>query len=469
MQDKTLLVVEDSLIVNKHIEVCLKAEGYTVYSAFKPKEALDLLKERDFQLILLDVMLNDEIDGITLAREINELYNIPIIYLTALSDKETIERAKITQPYGYIIKPFNESELLTNIEVALHKSKFEQEIKRNRDFLETVLQHINESIIVTDEDGAVEYLNTSAENDLKTSFKELFRKNIDNAIYFSLVPWQDDSNVITYQDIVHSFAEKIEDKTVYLHLKAKGISVPAGDILIRQFYNSSNKGNSIIFIFNDITDRLRKLEIEKELSAKKLSLLIEGQELERARFSKEIHDGLGQILNLIKMKLEGEGKGGSNEETRKMVDEAIREVKRISNNLLPSLLNDFDLPTCLTHLARQYNNMSSTTISMYHQDVPSLSLNTKINGYRIVQEAVNNAIKHGKAKNITIQLNGIGNEIQLTVEDDGSGFNINQIDDLETHHGLQIMKQRVASLNGEINVESDKKLGTMIMVSFPVK
>ena len=123
-----ILIVEDEAIVAKDISVCLEKIGYEVLASFsKGEKALMYLEENTPDLVLMDIMLAGNISGIDASARIKKYYDIPVVFLTAYADEKTIERAKITEPYGYVIKPFKEIDLRTSIEMALYKFKKEKE------------------------------------------------------------------------------------------------------------------------------------------------------------------------------------------------------------------------------------------------------------------------------------------------------------------------------------------------------
>jgi len=145
MSKANILVVEDESIVSKDIQLSLKKLGYNVIgSATTGEKAIDLAISLQPDLILMDIMLKGDINGIRATKRIQTKVNIPVIYLTAYADENTLERAKVTQPYGYIIKPFKEIDLQTSIEMALYKFKKEQEILDDRNRLYSIVN--NESV-----------------------------------------------------------------------------------------------------------------------------------------------------------------------------------------------------------------------------------------------------------------------------------------------------------------------------------
>jgi len=145
MSKANILVVEDESIVSKDIQLSLEKLGYNVIgTANTGEKAIELAIELEPDLILMDIMLKGEINGIRATKRIQTKINIPVIYLTAYADESTLERAKVTQPYGYIIKPFNEIDIKTSIEMALYKHKKELDILDDRDRLYSIVN--NESV-----------------------------------------------------------------------------------------------------------------------------------------------------------------------------------------------------------------------------------------------------------------------------------------------------------------------------------
>ncbi|NEQ15577.1 MAG: response regulator, partial [Moorea sp. SIO3E2] len=116
-----VLVVEDEVIVAKTIASQLKQLGYMVSAtASSGSQAITKAAQTKPDLVLMDIFLKGKMDGITAARQIREHLRIPIVYLTAYGDEDTLQRAKVTQPFGYVTKPFNERDLRVAIEMALH-------------------------------------------------------------------------------------------------------------------------------------------------------------------------------------------------------------------------------------------------------------------------------------------------------------------------------------------------------------
>jgi two-component system response regulator LytT len=141
-----ILVVEDESIVAKDIQVCLKRLGYDVVGVVSSGEdAVEKARELDPDLVMMDIMLKGEMSGIDAANEIRRRKDIPVIFLTAYTDRDTVDKAKESEPYGYIIKPFKEIDIQTAIEIALYKHSKESEVRKERDLYYSMVEK-NDSV-----------------------------------------------------------------------------------------------------------------------------------------------------------------------------------------------------------------------------------------------------------------------------------------------------------------------------------
>lgn len=137
-----ILVVEDESIVAKDIQNSLKKLGYTVPAIVASGEkAIEEVEQSRPDLVLMDIMLKGDINGVEAANAIRENYDIPVIFLTAYADDNTLSKAKIAEPYGYIIKPFKEKELQTTIEMAMYKHEKDSLVKRERDLYHSIVEN----------------------------------------------------------------------------------------------------------------------------------------------------------------------------------------------------------------------------------------------------------------------------------------------------------------------------------------
>ena len=134
MHRNKILIVEDEILVADNIKKTIEKNGYDVASlAVSGEKALQIAEEEKPDLVLMDIVIKGEMDGIITAERISKQFGIPVIFLTAYSDEDTFKRAKITEPFGYITKPFERRQLCMAIEMALYKSKMEKERQKLQD------------------------------------------------------------------------------------------------------------------------------------------------------------------------------------------------------------------------------------------------------------------------------------------------------------------------------------------------
>ncbi|MFO0321041.1 MAG: LytTR family transcriptional regulator DNA-binding domain-containing protein [Bacteroidota bacterium] len=139
-------IVEDESIVAKDIFNCLKKLGYNIAGTTNNSE--DAIKEIFVlkpDIVLMDIMIKGSVSGIDVAEILRKEYNIPVIFLTAFADESTLSKAKITEPYGYILKPFKEVDLHSTIEMAIYKHKKDKELQKERDFLYSLVGNKDET------------------------------------------------------------------------------------------------------------------------------------------------------------------------------------------------------------------------------------------------------------------------------------------------------------------------------------
>ncbi len=165
MNNEKILIVEDEKIIALDLQRRLERFGYSVVGmASDGHEAVTLAKEREPDIILMDIMLAGAMDGIEAAGQIKARYGIPVIFLTAYTDEKTLERAKEVEPFGYILKPFKERELYTTIDIALYKNSIDRKLRKQERLFSAILHSINDGIVATDTELKVSFMNPVAED-----------------------------------------------------------------------------------------------------------------------------------------------------------------------------------------------------------------------------------------------------------------------------------------------------------------
>jgi PAS domain S-box-containing protein len=466
-----ILIVEDSFIVAYHLQTTLESEGYRVLGTEDSGEgALIFLEKNKPDLILMDIMLNGPTDGIETARTIKQKYNLPIIYITALSDKDTIQRAKVTEPHGYLTKPFEDREIFTVIEMALYKHDIESRLRQSEEQYFSTIRSISDAVVVLDKHFCINYLNPSAEYLTGWTLPKAQGKPILEVMRVRYTD-EEGSYINPMQCGLDGSRMSSLPKNLLL-VSSKGHETPIGEGSISPVIDNKENCTGLVMIFKNLTEKTERERLMKEFEIQRMAALFEGQEKERIRIAKDLHDGLGQMLNAVKMSLNLNGTDNKRtEELSKLIDEAIQESIRISENLLPSKLRDFDLATCLRSLCTQMRSSLNLQISFESLGAPQeLDQTRKINFYRIAQEALNNAVKHSHASSIIVQLNEEADVIQLSVEDDGQGLAAaEKVKSKSARNGLVNMRERAEIMGGTFIIESDENRGTLIIVEAPIQ
>lgn len=244
-------------------------------------------------------------------------------------------------------------------------------------------------------------------------------------------------------------------------------------IMLFFFLKQRTKANHKITAQNELIHNQKITKLQQESKLLSLSSMIEGQEAERIRIAKDLHDGLGGLLSTIKahcsaIKNENDTleKKAIEDKTNGLIDNACMEVRRISHNMIPHALTLSGLPNVLDDMSQNLSN-EGYTIDLDVKDFPNEMDKTKQAVlYRLIQEIISNIRKHANATNILIQLFGRNDGLSLIVEDNGEGFDYDKA--LKSGGvGLKNINSRVEFLNGEIDWNSSLEKGTTITIDFP--
>ena len=226
-------------------------------------------------------------------------------------------------------------------------------------------------------------------------------------------------------------------------------------------------GSALLKMRDDIVDGKEK---EKILTKQKTSALIEGQEKERERLARELHDGLGQMLTAIRLRI-GLLKEDtqSKKDIQQIIDDTIKELRRISNNVMPAVLIDFGLEAGLKSLVDYSSKLYHLPVELSYEKynhplLPKNNFDITISLYRIAQEAINNAVKYSNMTAITIEVYESGKEISMLIKDNGVGFDLNK---KSKGKGLGNMNERAKLIDGKFDIESTSR-GTSISICVPL-
>lgn len=253
MSVRNILIVEDEGIVSLHIQNSLERMGYRVLDRVTSGEqAIEVARKAQPDVVLMDIVLQGDMDGIDTAKVIRNQYNIPIIYLTAFADEKTVKQAKLAEPFGYIIKPFEDRELRTSIEVTLFKAEIERKLRESEQrFREIFEQNFDAIILLRPIDFTVIDVNPAAEklfgftrDELIENFHQVFKRKRDIDTFKKAF-----GNLTKNDFFMDQFKFKKCDKSeIICSIKANIIRLP--------------RENALYCSLRDITE---KIKIEKEV------------------------------------------------------------------------------------------------------------------------------------------------------------------------------------------------------------
>jgi signal transduction histidine kinase len=245
---------------------------------------------------------------------------------------------------------------------------------------------------------------------------------------------------------------------------------------------------SVIGVYNNIHLRNKKViaeqsnklneqkikEMEKERQLLATQSVLKGEEAERTRLARDLHDGLGGLLSGVKLKLSNLKGNYITSQTSieqfdlavNLLDNSIKELRRVAHNMMPEALVKFGLKDALQDFCERISTGKELKLSFqFFGESIRIDQTLETTIYRIAQELVNNALKHAKASEIIVQIMQDSNRIHLTVQDNGIGFNPKNVD-TQKSSGLQNLRARIESFNGLLEIASNPNTGTEISVEF---
>ncbi|MDB2462840.1 ATP-binding protein [Algibacter sp.] len=268
----------------------------------------------------------------------------------------------------------------------------------------------------------------------------------------------------------------------------------SGDIIWLEMaiipYNPTKDKSEILIIASEITERkVAQLEIgrlntqhfEERMSQQKIisSKIIENQEKEQSRIAKDVHDGIGQMLTGLKYNLESidtkdvEKSTVKIEYLKELATNIIKGVRTATFNLTPPELSDHGVVPAITKLSQELSRLTSKEIILFNKTDFNIRLDslTEINIYRIIQEAINNAIKYADSTHILVSLSHSESMLSIVIDDNGKGFDPNNVKLVRTGDGgmgMTFMKERIKYIDGRIFVTSEAGKGTRVTLNIPL-
>ena len=288
-------------------------------------------------------------------------------------------------------------------------------------------------------------------------------------------------------DLVESISEG-ENRTESICARYNGDEIWL-DITVCPVLDDRNEVKEAMVLGTDISNRKKaeldmyqknRNEIEKRINQQKYRsvLILEGQEEERKRLAMDIHDGIGQLLTSLKFQLEGidlhdnDRNHQKMNEIRSLLNDTIKEVRRVTFNLKPTVLGDYGIAAGLKLFIAEISKYSNVHISFHNPEKYNERFSQRIenNVFRIVQEALNNAIKYAEASSIEVHLYHEPDQLIIRVVDDGTGFDPAKLKDvgIESGSGFFNMYERTEYINGKLEIDSSPGKGTTVELQVPI-
>lgn len=528
-----LLIIEDDATSAKLMQITLNRLGYEVVGiATNGMDAIELTKKTLPDLLLMDINLPGQIDGIETIRQIRKQFDLPVIYVTANTEDNTISQAKTTNPIGYLVKPFSREHLKTMVEMGIHKHKLENEIKKNKELLTVTLENVADGVMVVDSYGHILLKNDAALVILGMEEEQVASQSIFD-IFPNLFSVMESNESTTKPDAIQpEMARPIEVEWS----SGNGYSL----IIEQQITNIENNQNdpaTFVITFRDVTasrlesDRLVKMneELEERVESRTHELRIKNLELERENKirveterelkqallkEKEMNQFHANIVTTVSHEfrtplttIQSSTELIERQLSKDQLPENIsRHLRQILSSVasLTSLLNDvlliekmgaskvevhqeaLDPERFFSNLTEELKiGAGKNHIFKYEHNVfpPKIESDPKLLSF-IVNNLLSNAFKYSPHDSTVLMVVYIGdNQLKITVTDKGIGiseatmqylFNTFYRDpsvaNIEgTGVGLSILKESLELLNGTIEVNSKEGYGSTFMVSIPFK
>jgi PAS domain S-box-containing protein len=430
-----------------------------IFTALSVEDAIEILKNHSIEIIFSDQKMPG-MTGIDFFQSILKVYPNPIrILITGFSDINAVIGAiNKGQVYRYITKPWNTDELRVTINNAHDIYQLKEKNKNLYLKYKNVFETSTDPILIVSEQNEITNYNPAA-----LEFLEDKGATLILAPFTSFFCEEEQGHRLK---TIFKKKNKIKDYECELRTRAgvKKICLISGNMITNTYDELINYQ----FIIKDITERVKMNQLI-------LKNIIETQEEERKRIARDLHDGIGQSLAALGLHLQSLKndyyKSISIEKDLvnifKMLKETVVELRRVCFNTLPYVLHEFGLVKGIKELQTNVSTKDFVITFNHSLNFPLLAKALEISIFRIIQEFVNNSIKHSCAKDVFIELSNDQENIFLSLKDNGIGFNIEEITKYKGS-GLKNTQNRIESFKGRIKINSAKNQGVEFNIIFPV-
>lgn len=487
-----ILVLRNNSATAAPVEQILPELGYEVAAvAESGSEAIRLSQASAPDLVLIDLELGGDIDGLGAADEIRRCCQAPVVFVMAATDERTLSRASGTAPYAYLKKPFDRNELNAAISAALQQHRLLLEIFAENTWLSMLLCSISDAVVATDAHALVRYLNPSAEALSGSRLSDALGKHIEQ--------------VYRLQTLAGDPVEECQIEQAIAGVAPTGnrrslLVVPGGRTTPIEHTAAPiiQDGQLIgaVTVFRDISESVdlqRLAEWEKErlerdfqtttdaLGETRAELralsdhLLTAQEEQARSIARELHDDFGQRTAILEMRTDRLAQllGDSGIEVQqelKAIREQIRAVntglRNVSHRLHPSILDDLGLLAAVRALIGDFRASGGDVVLKAPDRAIDLPRESAMALYRIAQESLRNAAKHAPGAPVRVTLTERENDVQLSIEDAGPGFDLNDVRG-KGGLGLLSMQERARLAGGSLLLRTAAVEGTTLIARVP--
>jgi PAS domain S-box-containing protein len=475
MSKKDYILYVDDNETNLQLFYEYLSDIYEIILETSPIKAFDLLKKFPFKIIVSDQRMPEE-EGLDFLKRVHQFYpDIIKILCTAYVDEESAIRA-INQGgiFRYIPKPYSYEYLQEVIQYGIQEynlrsenQKLIKELQLNNTILQQAFNQIKEqqiklyNIYNQSSDGII-VIKDQEVIEANPAFLKILDLNIDERILPTCSEIIQKKYPQLLQLLLNNAPErKIFEMEIFLSTSEKR------NIEVHPTFIDYLGSQAILSVIRDITER-------KQQEQKVLEAVFSTQENDQRRYSKELHDGIGPLLSTLKMYIEwitnpeAKNKEEISAYAINTIDEAIRQLKSIANQMSPHLLERFGLIQCLTDFLEQLKNSFSINYSFSSNFYDRLSDQIETGLYRILMEAINNTLKYANASNISIEIKKENEQLFVSYKDNGKGFDLERTISEGNGMGLFNINNRIQLLKGVCNMNSIPGKGFEMNLIIPI-
>lgn len=463
-----ILVVEDEGIVAIDIQNQLKSLGYSVPVVVSSGEqALKRAEKSPPDLVLMDIRLKGEMDGIETAKQIRDHLDIPVVYLTAYADDNTLDRAKLTESYGYLIKPFEEKELYITIEMAMFKHNMEKRLKESERWLSTTLNSIADAVIATDPGFKIRFMNPIAESLTGWSEKEALGRKLTEVLTIIDGNTRKVASVPTILSMQKGAGFGLGNHTILVAKMNREIFIEMRAAPIK-----SDRGEFIgsVLVFHDITERKKEEETLQQMAA---------------TIAHEIRNPVNAIAMAVELLESGSRKDstifkGMKEEAKRIQDivtNFLKFAKPYTPQFAPNDINAA-LEEIVSLLKQKETPQGIVINTQFDKRLPMLLFDRNQMRQVLWNLSINGIQAMTKGGILNISSRHCGSYVEIEITDNGKGIKEDDFASIfqpffttkeeGTGLGLAISEKIMKVHGGSIEVKSKIEQGTSFLITLPM-